>query len=187
MLAPTIYQRRIRLEHHGLVEYRLYFAGVYSGDLRDDIIQFKFHGRRDLGQHFGEYIHKNLPEDYDLNDYDYLLPVPSKPSSIRERGYDTVRLIGKSLSELCGLPLASDILEALERLRQTRVPENQRQENIKEAFRMIDSSRVVGKAFLVLDDVSKTGSTLDEVMGTLNMDAPRQLDAVVLAKAGKWT
>ena len=98
-----------------------------------------------------------------------------------------MRLIGESLSELCGLPLASGILEALERLRQTRVPENQRRLNIKEAFRMIDSSRVVGKAFLVLDDVSKTGSTLDEVMGTLSMDAPRQLDAVVLAQAGKWT
>ena len=187
MLEPKIYQRKTGSEHHGLVEYRLYFAGVYSGSLRDGIIQFKFHRQRNLGPHFGEYIHKNLPKDYDLNDYDYLLPVPSKPSSTSERGYDTVRLIGESLSELCGLPVASGILEALERLRQTRVPENQRRLNIKGAFRLIDSSRVVGKGFLVLDDVSKTGSTLDEVMRTLSMAAPRQLDAVVLAKAGKWT
>ena len=182
MLAPTIYQRRIRSEHHGLVEYRLYFAGVYSGSLRDDIIQFKFHGRRDLGHHFGEYIHKNLPKDYDLNDYDYLLPVPSKPSSISDRGYDAVGLIGERLSELCRLPLAKDILEALDRLRQTRVSKVKREQHIKGGFCLINPSRVEGKSFLVLDDITTTGSTLDEVIRTLSSAAPRKLDALVLAK-----
>lgn len=181
MLESTRYIRTIRLEHRK-VKYSVRSADEYSGRLKEDIHQFKFHGQKDLGRVFGERIYENLPKDCDLSDYDYLLPVPSKPSSISERGYDAVLLIGERLSELCGLPLGRNILKALERQAQVNFSGNERRDNIKGGFHLIDPSRVVGKNFLVLDDVCTTGSTLDEVMRTLSRAAPRQLDALVLAK-----
>lgn len=187
MQEAAVYTRKVATELGEVVEYRVYCAGKYRGTLREDIIQFKFHKRTDLGCVLGEYVYNNLPKECDLKDYDYLLPVPSKPSSFEERGYDTVRLMGEPLSELCRLPLASDILKASDRLRQTRIPENQRPLNIKGAFHLINPSHVIEKSFLVLDDVSKTGSTLDEVIRTLSKATPRQLDALVLAKAGRVT
>ena len=181
MSESTYYRRTIRLEHR-TVKYSIRFAGKYSGMLKEDIRQFKFHGRKDLGRVFGKHIYENLPENYDFSDYDYLLPVPSKSSSLAERGYDHVLLIGERLSELCGLPLVKNILKALERQAQVNLSGNERRDNIKGGFHLIDPSRVAGKSFLVLDDVCATGSTLNEVMRTLITAAPGQLDALVLAK-----
>lgn len=174
--------RRARLEHHEDVEYRVRFAGEYSGTLKQEILQFKFEGQKDLGQAFGERIYENLQKAYDLSDYDYLLPIPSRPSSLAERSYNPVRVICECLSELCGLPLVGGVLEALERPPQVGLQGNERRENMKGAFRLIDPSRVKENGFLVLDDVLTTGATLDEVIGTLNTAAPGQLDAVILAR-----
>lgn len=182
MPKSTLYIREVSLEHNKVVKYRVHYSGEYKGELKTNIHRFKFRKQKDLGCYFGEHIYKNLPKDYDLSNYDYLLPVPSKPSSISERGYNAVRLIGERLSELCGLPLAKDILEALDRLRQTRVSKVKREQHIKGGFRLICPSRVEGKSFLVLDDITTTGSTLDEVIRTLSKAAPRKLDALVLAK-----
>ena len=181
-MLKSITIREVSLEHNKVVKYRLHYSGEYKDDLKTNIYRFKFGKQKDLGHSFGEHIYKNLPKDYDLSDYDYLLPVPSKPSSISDRGYNAVLLIGERLSELCGLPLAKDILEAKDRLRQTRVSIANRERHIKGGFCLICPSRVEGKSFLVLDDVTSTGSTLDEVIRTLSRAAPRQLDALVLAK-----
>lgn len=169
------------LDHHKVVQYRVHSIDQYKGKLKRSIEQFKFRQQKDLGCYFGEYIYENLPKDF-VSNYDYLLPVPSKPSSISKRGYNAVGLIGERLSELSGLPLATDILEALDRLNQTLVSKSKREQHIKGGFRLISPSRIKGKSFLVLDDITTTGSTLDEVIRTLSSAAPRRLDALVLAK-----
>ena len=164
------------------VEYRLCVVGEYRDKFRQEIIQFKYCGQKHLGRVFGERIYQKLPKDYDLSNYDCLLPIPSRPSSLSDRGYNPVWLIGKRLSELCELPLAGNILEALECSSQMGLSKAERRANIKGNFRLIAPSLVKGKGFLVLDDVFTTGSTLNEVVWTLNTAAPRQLDALVLAK-----
>ena len=181
MLRSTIETRTINLDLAKSIKYEVFCVDRYESFLRHYILQFKYHGEKHLGRFFGDQVYEKL-KGYDLSNYDCLLPVPSTPSSISNRGYDTVRLIGERLSELCGLPLARDILESLERTPQMPLSWKERQENIKGGFRLIDPSRVAGKGFLVLDDVLTTGSTLDEVMRTLCTAAPRRLKAVVLAK-----
>ena len=181
MPESTIYRRTVRLKHQK-VFYYVYSAGEYKGKLKDNIHQFKFHGQKDLGRVFGERIYENLPEDFDFSDYDCLLPIPSKPSSFAERGYNPVHLIGERLSELCGLPVARDILKVLEYPSQTGLNRVERLANVKGKIQMIDPSRVIGKRFLVLDDVLTTWATMDEVIRTLSKAAPERLDALVLAK-----
>ena len=175
------YIRTVRFEHRK-VQYSVRSAGEYSGTLIENIHQFKFHGQKGLGRAFGERIYENLPEDYDFNGYDCLLPIPSKPSSFAERGYNPVHLIGERLSELCGLPLTRDVLKVLEYPSQTGLNMNERRANVKGKILLIDPSRVIGKNFLVLDDVLTTGATMDEVILTLSTAAPGKLDALVLAK-----
>ena len=77
-----------------------------------------------------------------------------------------MRLIGERFSELCELPLAINILEALECPTQMGLSRVDRRENIKDKFRLIGPYYAEGKSFLVLDDVFTTGSTLDEVIST---------------------
>ena len=185
MLKSSIERNKnsFRRDKNKVVEYGVCYVYKYEGWVVRDIRRFKFKGEQDLGCRFGEWIYQNLPQDYDLrSDYDYLLPVPSKPSSHSKRGYDAVGLIGERLSELCGLPLKRDILKALEGKPQKWLSGSARCKNVKGAFRLINSHHVAGKRILVLDDVLKSGSTMCEAMRTLNTGAPRQLDALVLAK-----
>lgn len=168
--------------------YALYSVGEFRDALEKDIYAFKseFDGCKDLGRIFGEYIYGCIYKDqlvyFELSLYDYLLPIPSRPSSLTKRGYDPVGLIGERLSELCELPLAKDILNVSDGDRQMGLSADKRCKNIKGAFSLINSSRVEGKSFLVLDDVFTTGSTMAEVIGTLNTADPCHLDALVLAK-----
>lgn len=182
MERSVTYIRRVRLEHREDIKYKVYCANEYKGTLENDIKRFKYHGHKYLGNTFGEYIYKNLPKLCNLHDYDFLLPIPSKPLSISRYGYDRLLLIGEHLSELCELPLARNILKTSDYPSQTRLSESERRANVKGKFRLIDPSCVKGKSFLVLDDVFTTGSTLDEVIQTLSTADPRQLDVVVLAK-----
>ena len=182
MQKSVTHLRKIQLEYQGVVEYNVFCAGEYKDTLRENIIQFKYKRQQDLGPFFGAYIYNNLPEACDLSDYDYLLPIPSKPSSISRCGYDHVRLIGEHLSKLCELPLAINILKALEYPPQVGLSESERRDNIKDKFRLISPYCAEGKSFLVLDDVLTTGSTLDEVIRTLGIATSEQLDAVVLAE-----
>ena len=181
MPESTIYRRIVRLEHQK-VFYYVYSAGEYKGKLKENIHQFKFHRQKDLGRVLGERIYENLPENFDFSDYDCLLPIPSKPSSLAQCGYDHVHLIGERLSKLCGLPLARDILEVLDYPSQTGRNRKERLANAKGKILLIDPSRVIGKNFLVLDDVLTTGTTMDEVIRTLSAAAPGKLDALVLAR-----
>ena len=163
------------------IEYKVGYINKYE-IVYDNIHKFKYEGNKKLGHDFGELMYNEMPEDYDLSYYDYLLPVPSRPLSLSERGYDTGLLIGERLSELSGLPLAGDILEALDRPPQVGLLWAERLKNVAGSFSLINPSRVEGKSFVVLDDVTTTGSTLDEVILTLSAADPRRLDALVYAK-----
>lgn len=190
MFQPIIYSKEINLENGKIIEYKICAMGKYEGKLEQSIKQLKYKGQKTLAPDFAERIYidvLNNPEAFPsfcFSAYDYLLPVPPRPSSFSERGYgyDHMILIGECLSELCGLPLARDFLESSERKSQIIFSEAGRITNIKGAFHLKDPHRVEGKSFLVLDDVSKTVATLNEVMITLNSATPRKLDALVLAK-----
>ena len=181
MLRARIETREIILESGELSEYRVRYIYINKDSIKNDIIQFKDHGQKNLGRVFGECIYENLPKNYDLSIYDYLLPVPSKPSSFSKRGYNPAHLIGKRLSKLCGLCLIGGILKAVEGPSQRGRTRDERLKNPAD-FDLIDPSRVQGKGFLVLDDVLTTGSTLNEVIRTLSTASPRRLDALVFAK-----
>ena len=80
MLRARIETREFILEDGELSEYRVCYIYKNKDSIESDIIQFKDRGQKNLGRVFGERIYENLPKDYDLSIYDYLLPVPSTRS-----------------------------------------------------------------------------------------------------------
>jgi predicted amidophosphoribosyltransferase len=58
-----------------------------------------------------------------------------------------------------------------------------RQAELFGAFAVADRARVVGRGFLVLDDVMTTGATLNECAETLMRAGAREVRVVALARA----
>ncbi len=79
-----------------------------------------------------------------------------------ERGYNQSRLLADCFASGSGIPVMGD---AVARVRSTPsqvgLQARDRVANVKDAF-SASSDRVRGKALLVVDDVSTTGSTLSE-------------------------
>ena len=84
---------------------------------------------------------------------DYYVPVPSSPSHLEKRGFDTVCAIYQKLVPLTKLLVKADTEKAQ--------GEKNREERLltKQTFSAIDNKNVSGK-ILLLDDIYTTGRTL---------------------------
>ena len=99
---------------------------------------------------------------------DMVVPVPLHAVRERERGLYQAALLARRLARTRGLPYEP---RALERIRatetQTHLDREERQKNLRGAFRVRHSHAVAGRRVLLVDDVLTTGSTLGECATTL--------------------
>lgn len=144
---------------------------VYSGAGAALMREFKFHRQRHcyelvLRQPF-EACAKALYADTLI---DMVLPVPMYPASKRERGFNQAEYIARRLALGLCLPYGADVLRKTKKNKvQHSLCAQDRAQNVKNVYQADRS--LAGKTVLVVDDITTTGSTLEEC-------------AVALKKAG---
>jgi ComF family protein len=95
-----------------------------------------------------------------------IIPVPLHPRRLKTRGYNQALELGKYLQRRLAIPLS---LRHCARVRfttaQADLPRKQRQQNLRNAFRL--QQPLPGKRLALLDDVVTTGNTANELARTL--------------------
>ena len=94
---------------------------------------------------------------------DIILPMPSHPKRIRERGYNQAELLAKATAKRLEVPINSDILKRV-KYRESQVTASSKQERaefVRDAFEC--SSDIEGLCVILFDDVVTTGSSVSEV------------------------
>ena len=93
-----------------------------------------------------------------------LVPLPSHPARVRERGFDHTRALAKALArafEANSCP--TQVWTGIERWRHTEhqvgADRSQRRANLQGAFRLKAGRQVAGMSFVLVDDVLTTGAT----------------------------
>ncbi|MDQ1329531.1 MAG: hypothetical protein QG641_2822 [Candidatus Poribacteria bacterium] len=121
----------------------------------------------------------------DVQDYDYIMPVPIHKKKMRKRGYNQMELIGRRLSTKTGIPLeVRSLVKSVNTLPQRGLGAEDRQKNIKDSFEVLDRSKIEGKRILLIDDVMTTGATVSECAKVLLRDGKvRYTDIYVLTRA----
>ena len=113
-----------------------------------------------------------------LTGADLVVPVPLFRSRRRARGFNQAA----DLARHVGLP----VVHALARIRntpsQTDLPAARRHANVKNAFRAIRPSHVIGECVVLVDDVSTTGATLDACARALLEAGAREVRALTAAR-----
>ena len=167
---------------------------LFTGELRKDIWTFKEYligsafstARMEMAERFGDFMADNLPVDYNMGEIDYIVPIPSRVSSVeRRQGFRPATDIGVAFGESVGLPVVTDIMEdlslgelkALSRVERSSVDANR--------FNITDPNRVAGSRILLFDDVETTRSTVASAVRALGTADPRQIDVLTLAKTVK--
>jgi len=159
------------------------FVASYYHDklLKKSIHYYKYRFVRNLSEPLSLLLAQAL-QNSTLSAPDIIIPVPLHKRRHRWRGFNQANDLALALN--LQISVITDILV---RVRYT-VPQvrmknkNKRQENLNNAFALKDSSQIIGKDILLIDDVMTTGVTLTECARVLKSAGAKTVFCLVLAR-----
>lgn len=145
------------------------------------IYRFKYGGRREYGDFFGEQAAEYLGGFIRSIEPDALLPVPLHRKRMSARGYNQALLLARALGERLNIPVYGDYIVRVKNTEPLKYENPQeRQNNLKKAF-IIRRNDVKLKKVIIVDDIYTTGSTMDEIAGVLRAAGVQEVYCVALA------
>jgi ComF family protein len=156
----------------------------YNDQTRRLIHKYKFEGLTGISVFLGKLILQKYLYDDRLGGEDMIIPVPLHKARMRERGFNQAELLAKYLSRYTSIPVVNDVLF---RIRNTEplydMTIEQRQKNLRGAFRVKDELRTKDRTILVIDDIYTTGSTAYEVARTLKKASAIKVHILTVCRA----
>lgn len=161
----------------------LYCALKYEDIVREKILQYKFFENSYLYKTFAKIIIKNKKIYGFLKLYDIIISVPMYKNKKAVRGYNQSELIAKEIAKQMELTFEKDVLIKQKNTKvQSTLTGKQREENIKDAFTIINSEKIRNKKIILVDDIYTTGSTVNECSKMLKQAGAGEICVVAIAK-----
>ena len=155
----------------------------YEGIIREKIIQYKFENKAYINNTFTKIILKNEKICGLLKKYDIIIPVPIHKKRKAQRGYNQTQLIASKISRCLNIKFCNNVLvKNKDIIAQSKLNKKERIQNIKGAFRILNSEEIKGKNILLLDDIYTTGSTANECSKILKKAGAKKLGVLTIAK-----
>lgn len=165
------------------VEELLYIFD-YEGTIRQKILDYKFKDKSFLHSTFSKLILNNEENIKFIKSYDILIPVPIHKKRMKERGYNQSELIAKDIvSEIKNIKFEKKVLIKTSNIApQSSLNKKQREDNIKNVYRVKNKEKIVNKRILILDDIYTTGSTVNECAKILKEAGCKDIGVITIAK-----
>ncbi|MEK7590278.1 MAG: ComF family protein [Patescibacteria group bacterium] len=113
-----------------------------------------------------------------------LVPIPLHPARERQRGFNQSFLLAEKLAENLNLTLANSLLREKNTKPQAEIEDlKKRRENVVDCFIANNTGEIKGKNILLVDDVSTSGSTLNEAAKVLKAAGAKKIIGLVAARA----
>jgi ComF family protein len=160
-------------------------AGVYAGELRRAIQQFKFKRRSMLAGPLADFAACSCEPIGQHRDYAACVPVPLHPKRLRYRGYNQALLLALHLGKKWKVPVERDYLQRTAwSVSQTSLRRSQRCKAVRGVFTCRCSS-YAGKRLLLIDDVFTSGATVNECARILKRYGAAAVDVLTVARTLK--
>ena len=145
------------------------------------IYRFKYGGRREYADFFGEQMAEYLGNFIRSVEPDALIPIPLHRRRKAVRGYNQAELLARALGKRLGIPVYADFMVREKNTAPLKYenPE-ERQNNLKKAFNILQND-VKLKRVMIVDDIYTTGSTMDEAARVLKGVGVQEIYFVTLA------
>jgi ComF family protein len=161
-----------------------------SSPIQQIIHHLKYRGMKRIGTFLGELIGKESEKDShkNLNEFDYIVPVPLYKTKLRERGYNQSEYLCKGLKNILKVEIINDLVNRTRHTKsQTKLTISERIENVKDAFEINKKYKgtLVDKKIILVDDVITTGSTLNEIIKELREEKVAKIFVITAAMAKK--
>jgi len=120
--------------------------------------------------------------NFDIAQFDNITPIPLFPTRQRERGYNQAQLLAQLISQEFEINLSlNNIIRIKHTTSHTQLSQKERWTNIRDAFRIQNSTDIDGKNILLVDDLLTTGATSSEAARTLKKAGAKTVGVLTLA------
>jgi competence protein ComFC len=118
-----------------------------------------------------------------IQDIDYVIPIPMHKKSLCARKFNQANLIAKSLAKKINANYHANLIVKIRNTReQKNLNEEQRKTNLRGAFKLTSKAMILhNKNILIIDDISTTNSTIKEVRKTLKPLMANKILSLTLA------
>lgn len=164
--------------------------GLYDKTLMEIIHSFKYREKLQLARPLEELLLSVFARNWNMDDFDLVVPVPLHVKRIRKRGFNQAYYLVRGWPEIavkfksCNFDIGQDALYRTAWTEpQTGLGRKKRMENIRGAFSVGDESKVTGKRVLLVDDVYTTGATVNECAKAILGGGAVSVDVLTLARA----
>jgi ComF family protein len=152
-----------------------------AGIARAAILLAKHGGRSGLLQHLAALLAAEAADRLSLGDWDGVVPVPLHWSRRWRRGYNQAEVLARAVARRHRLRL----VRALVRVRATPSQSGgpaERRRNVRQAFAVRRPGQVLGRRWLLVDDVFTTGATVNACAATLRRSGAAAVGVLTLAR-----
>ena len=162
---------------HNKTYQNAWIVGSRRGVLQLLIGNLKFQNMKEAAGSLAQLLDARLPQ---FSNDTILVPIPTAPAHIRERGYDHALLIARYLAGLRQLPLER-VLARRDTKTQHHANRADRITQARSAFRL-DKPVDPAKRYVIIDDVYTTGATIDAASQFLKAAGARFIGVAILAR-----
>ncbi len=156
--------------------------GYYTGVLKKLILKFKFGGNFTAGTILADILGQYIKENYDIEKYT-LLYVPITKKTEKKRGFNQCEYIAKKISKNIGVDYSGALIKIKDTKEQKGLSKQERNINVKGAFKLKENSLSLNKGVILIDDVLTTGATLMEAYKVLCENNIKDIKLLTLAKS----
>lgn len=166
---------------------KAYYSVFYNRFLKDHIHDFKYSGKSYLYKVFGHMLLSTIAY-YNLEDEIHLISyVPMHRRKEALRGYNQARLLAEYLAKELDKPLLKKNLIKIRHTKdQNKLGKLERQTNLIDSFKAVDSYQFEGKKILLIDDIITTGATIRECGKVLIEKGAREVYGLAITSSKKF-
>ncbi|MFH1711646.1 MAG: phosphoribosyltransferase family protein [Patescibacteria group bacterium] len=120
--------------------------------------------------------------DEDIPDDIIITVVPLHSKKYLERGFNQSEMLAKIVAKKLGLSYQCVLSRIRETESQVKLKGDKRRENLVDAFASVPRISIENKTIMIIDDVSTTGTTLEECARVLRASGARRVYGLVVAR-----
>jgi len=163
----------------------------YKGIIKDAIPLFKYHSKLSVARVFERMLFQAFLHHYSTSLVDLIMPMPLHKTKLRERGFNQaylmvrnfVKLYQKNYKQPSQWKIDTASLARIKKTKpQTGFDTEQRKDNLKNAFQVVNKKKIKNRNILLIDDVFTTGATCNEAARELLKQGAKKVQALVLAR-----
>lgn len=142
---------------------KTFYSVFYNRFIKELVHSFKFNNKSYLYKPLAEIMLETADLIEIMKDIDLIIFVPIHRRKEAIRGYNQSELLAKYISDKVNIPLSkNNLIKHKWTKEQNQLKRQERQNNLKDSFKIKNPNEIVNKRILLIDDIITTGATFDE-------------------------